>query len=558
MDDALKPGSVIDGRFTLVRPLGTGNSSVVWLATDARGPEVALKILHPRFRENNHALSRLEREGELLSLLDHPNIARPVALGINGAHPYLAMELVPGVPLNALLQSRAQTPLSLAEAAQIFIELATAVAHAHEAGVIHRDLKPQNVMVASRGGLHHLKVLDFGVAKLLESSGDGTTQGRTIGSMFYMSPEQTRGDPADQACDTFALGSLLFELLTHRRAWAWDKAGTPLPAFTVPVTADGANPVPEVFDRINHAPRPRPSAFNPRLPPALDLIVATATAIEPSARYPSVRALLAAVGEALPAQPLEEEPEPTRATMVAPQALEAAEEEASTWRGARPAPTREIEGGVSAFLATRTLARAPEPVAPATRILPAPDTALSIERLGSRGGNLALGLGFAVVIGVIVFGLKLLSEAPAPEAPVLAPASIAEPAPRVLRTTTVAAPVPISAPPAPITAPPARSAAPRELEPTKAERPRHPEPRPKAPTKLSLLLARAKAAPEDTERLSELAEEIARAAGEVPDPEARTAIRRLAASSETLGNLAGLEEATRLLGRALAGRGAAP
>ncbi len=542
MDDALKPGSVIDRRFTLVRPLGTGNSSVVWLAADAQGPsgpEVALKILHPRFRENVHALSRLQREGELLSRLNHPNIARPVALGINGAHPYLAMELVPGTPLNALLQARAKAPLSVAEAAHLFEELATAVAHAHEAGVIHRDLKPQNVMVDGA----QLKVLDFGVAKLLEGSGDGTTQGRTIGSMFYMSPEQTRGDPVDQASDTFALGSMLFELLTHRRAWAWDKSGVPLPAFTVPVTADGANAVPEVFDRINHAPRPRPSAFNPRVPPALDRVVETATAIEASARYPSVRALL----DALRAAPLEEEPEPTRATMVAPQALEAAEEEASTLRGARPAPTLQIEGGVSAFLATRTLARSPAPTDPATRVVAAPDTEVRIERLGPRGTNLALGIGFVLVIGVIVFGLQMLSETPAPEAPRVAPTPVAERGPRVLNTTTVAPTAPSAAP---------EPAAARE--PSRVERPRRPEARPKPASKLSALLARAKAAPDDTERLSELAEAIARAAEEVHDPETRTAIRRLAAKSETVGNLAGLEEANRQLSRALAGRGAPP
>lgn len=549
MDDALKPGSVIDLRFTLVRPLGTGNSSVVWLATDAQGGiEVALKILHPRFRDNIHALSRLEREGELLSRLDHPNIARPVALGINGAHPYLAMELVPGAPLNALLQARAKTPLSVAEATQLFEELATAVAHAHEAGVIHRDLKPQNVMVDGA----QLKVLDFGVAKLLEGSGDGTTQGRTIGSMFYMSPEQTRGDPVDQASDTFALGSMLFELLTHRRAWAWDKSGLPLPAFTVPVTADGANAVPEVFDRINHAPRPRPSAFNPRVPPALDRLVATATAIEASARYPSVRALLEALSEA---SAIEEEPEPTRATMVAPQALEAAEEEASTLRGARPSPTLQIEGGVSAFLATQTLARSPAPTDPATRIVAAPDTELRIERLGPRGANLALGIGFVVVIGVIVFGLKLLSEAPGPEALSGAIAPVAERAPRVLSTATVAPTLPRAEPKAEPTPEPSAAAA---HEPSRAERPRRPDARPKPANKLSALLARAKAAPDDTERLSELAEAIAQAAEEVRDPEARTAIRRLAAKSETVGNLAGLEEASRQLSRALAGRGAPP
>jgi len=542
MDDALKPGSVIDRRFTLVRPLGTGNSSVVWLATDAQGPsgiEVALKILHPRFRDNIHALSRLEREGELLGRLNHPNIARPVALGINGTHPYLAMELVPGAPLNALLQARAKAPLSVVEAAHLFEELATAVAHAHEAGVIHRDLKPQNVMVDGA----QLKVLDFGVAKLLEGSGDGTTQGRTIGSMFYMSPEQTRGDPVDQASDTFALGSILFELLTHRRAWAWDKSGVPLPAFTVPVTADGANAVPEVFDRINHAPRPRPSAFNPRVPPELDRVVATATAIDASARYPSVRALL----DALRAAPLEEEPEPTRATMVAPQALEAAEEEASTLRGARPAPPLQIEGGVSAFLATQTLARSPAPTDPATRVVAAPDTEVRIERLGPRGTNLALGIGFVLVIGVIVFGLQMLSETPAPEAPRVALTPVAERGPRVLNTTTVAPTAPSAAP---------EPAAARE--PSRVERPRRPEARPKPASKLSALLARAKAAPDDTERLSELAEAITRAAEEIRDPETRAAIRRLAAKSETVGNLAGLEEANRQLSRALAGRGAPP
>ncbi|MFO0724301.1 MAG: serine/threonine-protein kinase [Myxococcota bacterium] len=547
MDDALKPGTVIDGRFTLVRPLGRGNSGAVWLAEDnvSISQKVALKLLHPRFRESDHAKERLQREAQLLARLDHPNIARPIAVRVDFEHPFLAMELVQGLPLDQWMAARANQPLGLEEIARIFAELAAAVAYAHSEGVIHRDLKPQNVMILERAGQRYVKVLDFGIAKLLEPSTDGTTHGRTVGSLFYMSPEQTRGEPADRASDTFALGVILFELLTLRRAWAWDRQGQHLPAFLVAAGADGQNTVATVYDRINSAPRPRPSSLRPGLPAAWDRLVMSALAIAPGDRPESVEALLEGMRRALPTPRGEEEPEATRATMISPRELSGEDEEASTLRGAQRSseepppivPTQQVPGGVSSFLSGTEVA------VPGT-------TAVLVERLPPRGRTLGLGLGIAAASAAIALGLwsmRRTPEEPAPTPPPPPPSmvAIANPIAAPAATATVAA------------APEVEAAAKVPEEPR--PRPRRAEARPSEPGrprgKLAQLVNRLKAAPGDSERLFALAEAIRGAAPRVQDPERRTAILRLTSTSEMVGNAAGLEEAARALTQALSEHG---
>ncbi len=361
-DDVLKPGVVIEGRFTLQRPLGRGAFGVVWLATDAvlLGREIAVKVLHPQASEGD-AGERMAREAAVLTRLDHPNIARPVAFSAKPGLTYLAMEYVDGEPLNEHMAARNGVPHALNEVARIFDELCSAVAYAHARSVIHRDLKPQNVMIQQRGSQLFVKVLDFGVAKILEgNSTDGTTQGRTIGSLFYLSPEQARGDPTTTASDVFALGSMLFELLTLRRAWAHDRQGAALAAFTVPVMADGVNSLVNVVDRIMRGPRPRPTQYRAELPRALDRIIAQAVAIDPQERQATVESLRDEVLTALGGRRADREAE--ELTAVRPVDVgHAPEEELSTVAprrerlasldsGAVLVPTRQVPGGVSAHL----------------------------------------------------------------------------------------------------------------------------------------------------------------------------------------------------------------
>jgi serine/threonine protein kinase len=299
----LRPGAVIDARFTLLHRIGAGASGVVWAARDAeRQGDVALKILHPQLSGDAALVAQLAREARVLERLDHPNVARALAFADRGPFTYLAMELLAGQPLNEAIgeHTRARRHFRGRVLAHLVEQICAGVAHAHLAGIVHRDLKPQNILVQPQDGLLHAKVLDFGIARLSEASlFDATTLGRRMGSLFYMSPEQTRGEAADARSDVFALGCILFELLTLRRAWAWDDQERPLPAFDAPVAHTATNSIAAVFSRISGRERPRPSAIRPELPPALDDILARALAVAPADRYPDVGTLARAARSAL-------------------------------------------------------------------------------------------------------------------------------------------------------------------------------------------------------------------------------------------------------------------
>jgi serine/threonine protein kinase len=294
---ALRSGAVVDERYALKRLLGAGGCGAVWLASDKHtgDRDVVLKILHSHFDRFSIAVKQLAREAELLAQLEHPNIAKPFAFNSAGAHSYLAMEFIDGKTLDQEIgiHTRSDQYFEMNELVRLFTELCTAIIYAHSKTIIHRDLKPQNVMIIRRNGEVFVKVLDFGIAKLLEGNAfDATTFGRRLGSMFYMSPEQCKGEPADERSDIFSLGGILFEMLTLRRAWAWDSSGRPLRAFDAPVPADGANSLSSVLVRVATAPRPRPSDSRAKLPTKLDEIVVKALSIEPQRRFPTVQVFL--------------------------------------------------------------------------------------------------------------------------------------------------------------------------------------------------------------------------------------------------------------------------
>src|SRR5262249_37025069 len=207
------------GPYELLSLLGSGGMGEVYRASDTRlNRFVAIKLLSADSSLDEKRLQYFEREARLASALNHPNIVTIYDIGRSEAGPYIAMELVEGQTLRDML---ADGPLPLKRVLQLAAQAADGLAKAHAAGIFHRDLKPENLMIA-RDGL--VKILDFGLAKLAPEHASETTAdtaskpGLILGTIGYMSPEQARGLPADFRSDQFSLGTILYEMLTGKRA----------------------------------------------------------------------------------------------------------------------------------------------------------------------------------------------------------------------------------------------------------------------------------------------------------------------------------------------------
>src|SRR6201998_4364275 len=214
------------GSYRVLSLLGAGGMGEVYQAHDTKlGRNVAIKVLPATFIHDAQRLARFQREARTLASLNHPNIATIYGLEQSEGLHYLVMELVPG---QTLAERVSDGPLGIKEALEICSQIADGLEAAHEKGVIHRDLKPANVKVTPEG---RVKVLDFGLAKAFAGNGGldlshaptltamGTEEGRILGTPAYMSPEQARGKPVDKRADIWALGCVLYELLTARKAF---------------------------------------------------------------------------------------------------------------------------------------------------------------------------------------------------------------------------------------------------------------------------------------------------------------------------------------------------
>jgi serine/threonine protein kinase len=207
-----------DGRYRLERPLGHGGMATVYLARDAElDRPVAVKILAESLAADAAFRKRLLREARLAARLSHPNVVSVYDVGeTEDGRPYVVMECVEGVTLADLLQERDRLPAE--EAVVLAVQACCGLAHAHAAGLVHRDVKPQNLLLREDGTL---KVADFGIARAAETTAL-TQVGTVLGTAAYLSPEQAAGEEVTSATDVYALGAVLFELLTGRPPYVGD------------------------------------------------------------------------------------------------------------------------------------------------------------------------------------------------------------------------------------------------------------------------------------------------------------------------------------------------
>ncbi len=260
-------GETVAGRFELEELVGSGGMSSVFRARDrVLERDVALKILHDRLVAEQDVVDRFSREAKLVAGLSHRNIVGVIDRGDYEGKPYIVFEYIPGENLKQLVQR--EGPLPVARALELAIEIARGLAFAHEQGFVHRDVKPQNVLLNGKG---EAKVTDFGIARPLEVQDGETQTGTVLGTCDYISPEQAQGRRVDAQSDVYSLGIVLYELLTAQ----------------VPFTGD--NFVAVAMQHIN-TPAPRVSELRPDVPPRVDAAVARALAKDPAARFESMTA----------------------------------------------------------------------------------------------------------------------------------------------------------------------------------------------------------------------------------------------------------------------------
>ncbi|HEX3765386.1 MAG TPA: serine/threonine-protein kinase [Kofleriaceae bacterium] len=279
----LQPGDVVDD-WIVLRPLGGGGFGAVYEARHrTTGQRVALKLLHAHLAAAPDIVARFRREAEVIDRLRHPGVVELIAVGVAGGRPYLCMELLDGEDLAARV--RRAGPMSGAQALAVLEPVCSALAAAHELGIVHRDVKASNVMVCGgeqrgAGGEQRIVLLDFGIAKLSDAlAGDLTASHQSLGTPSCMAPEQVDGRAVDARCDVYGLGALAFFLLTGRMPFED-------PSLTM-----------TQYLHL-HARRPRVSASAP-VPPRVDDVVARAMAIQPAERFSDPLSLLAAFRAAL-------------------------------------------------------------------------------------------------------------------------------------------------------------------------------------------------------------------------------------------------------------------
>ena len=284
-------GQVLAGRYKLVELVGQGGMATIFRGHDTQlGRDVAVKVLRAEYGRDPAFVARFRQEAQAAAALSHPNVVQVFDYGMEAGDPFIVMEMIDGGDLASVLKERgAFEPLAAARIAQQIYEALDA---AHGRGIVHRDIKPTNVLLTTAG---RVKVADFGIARAF-SEAQLTMPGTTLGSVHYFSPEQARGEMVTSASDVYSAGLVLFEMLTGKRAWTGDSAGA------VAVARLAGDP-------------PAPSSLRAGVPPILDIAVRRALARVPADR-PTAGDMAALLGRYIA--------DPAGATAFPPTPLEAA------------------------------------------------------------------------------------------------------------------------------------------------------------------------------------------------------------------------------------------
>ena len=277
-DEVRLEGRKLAGRYLLEEEIAAGGMGAIWRARDeVLDRSVAVKILHDRLAKESEVLDRFRLEAVAAARLSHPSVVRVFDTGVDDGVCFIVMEMFEGQTLAELSAGRG--PHDPPEAARIARSILHGLAHAHREGVVHRDVKPQNVLVDAAG---LVKVTDFGIAKAAFAQNDLTTTGSLLGTARYLAPEQVSEGPVDARTDVYSTGVVLYELLTGRPPF---EAETHIATATMRLTND---PVP-------------PGALRPGIPRALDAVVMKALARDSDERYQSADEMSAALDRAAPA-----------------------------------------------------------------------------------------------------------------------------------------------------------------------------------------------------------------------------------------------------------------
>jgi len=250
---------LLAGRYRLQRRIGTGGMATVHEGEDTiLGRRVAVKLLHPQYVGDQTFVARFEREARSVANLAHPGIVNVYDVGRDGDDCYIVMEYVEGHSVKEML---ADGPLGVDRTIDIGVQVAKALDYAHRTGVVHRDVKPHNIIVKPEGAA---KLVDFGIATV-KGAASVTESGSVLGTVHYVAPEQARGQPATAATDIYSLGCVLYEMATGR------------------VPFEGETPLDIATKHVSSEPLP-PARVNPRIPPALERAILHAMAKDPARR----------------------------------------------------------------------------------------------------------------------------------------------------------------------------------------------------------------------------------------------------------------------------------